>query len=374
MGKLTRRQVLSICFGIVCLIGFIVQVIQISNEYLQYKTSSRIHLELDDRHLAPNTALCVNVTTILRRHDELIYRNESDDFLVKGKDGSLDHSTLRDYFDKTPSVNETIEDCEHRGNNNNFIGTTFRQNSTLCHQKFKVYKYFTQRKMCYVFPKISNVSYETSELAQALTFTRKYYQLQLRPVFNDVPWVQVIAFFGEYPYTSKHFARGHSRPDLRSTSVDNRFVVTHQIYDITLLPAPYDTNCSPNSNKASAKCRFHCLLKKLSPFNRIPSSEIIEHPMDGIPVTPEDVDIGVDADRAENISAIHRECNTECKQPKCYFNFTMSQHESSYTHGKNIQLIAVSAQSPTLRVKAVANLSFVEFLVYIGEINEQSAS
>ena len=368
MMKLSRIQVLSLFFGVLCLGGFVVQVLQISYEYFQYKTSSRIQLELDEKNRAPNIAFCVNITNILKEDKDLVYRPESDDFLMKKSNGKLDYLTVRELFDKTPDIRDTIDFCQHRGNFSNFIGSTLKENSSQCYKAFDIYKYFTQKRICYIFSKKSNVSYTTRELAQALDFTSKYYEIHLKPVFNNVSWIQVIAYFASedlYPYTSRHFARWQRRQDRNISPPDNIFTMNFHIYDVTLLPAPYDSNCTRHRNQAQA-CKLNCLTDKLRPFNRIPSSEILEEPLDKIPVTVNDVDVNFDAIRAESISRIHEYCNLLCKKRKCYFNFTMTQHESSYNPDNNIVLIPESSLAPTVKMKTVANVTLSEFLVYIG--------
>ena len=369
MMKLSRIQVLSLVFGVFCFIGFVAQVLQISYEYFQYKTLSRIQLELDEKHRAPNIALCVDISNILQKDKDLVYRPESDDFLIKKPNGKLDYLTVREMFDKTPDVRDTIDSCQHRGNFSNFITSTLKENSSQCLGAFDIYKYFTQKRVCYIFSKKSNVSYTTRELAEALDFTSKYYEIHLKPVFNNVSWIQVIAYFPSkdiYPYTSRHFARWQRRRDKNVSPPDNIFTMTFQIYDVTLLPAPYDSNCTRHRNQVLARCKLNCLSDKLRPFNRIPSSEILEKPLDEIPLTVNDVDVNFNAARAGNISRIHEYCNRICKKLKCYFNFTITQYESSYNPDTNIILTPISFLAPAVQVTTVANVSLSEFLVYIG--------
>jgi len=133
-----------------------------------------------------------------------------------------------------------------------------------------------------------------------------------------------------------------------------------------LLPFPYDSNCSSQVKDSMSRCNFKCLMTRLRKFNRIPSTEVVLDPHDMVPVTPSDLNVEIDPDRAENISKVHRDCSELCKKPKCYFNFTMTHLETRSIPGTNMTLIPVTALAPTFRVKAVANIALIEFLVYIG--------
>jgi hypothetical protein len=346
-----------------------VQVSLMAKHYFSYKTTSKINLEMDDKFRAPEIAFCVNYTHILKTYKNLIYVPKTDDFLMKRQlNDTLEHLTVREVFDRTPANTSILKECERRAHHEDLVGNTVTEDGPKCYDTFKVNKVMIQRKVCYIISphgEAGRQKYRTSDLIQALITPGKYYQVILTDAFSDTSWVQVIAYYGEYPYHSRHFAIGHERFREGGLPIDNHYKLSFKYYEITLLPSPYDTNCTYNPRTFEAKCKTDCLTRGLKTVNRVPSTEYVTEPVDMIPVTPDDTDFQINSVRARYITALHTQCNDKCRQRRCHFDFTITNSKSRVTTGRNIVLMPVTTHAPTVYVSAIESITLAEFVLYI---------
>ena len=340
-----------------------------ANHYFGYKTTSKITLEMDDKFRAPEVAFCVNYTHILKTYKNLTYIPKTDDFLIQRHlNGTLEHLSVREVFDMTPANTSILKECERRAYCKDLVGSIVTEDGPKCYDTFKVNKVMIQRKVCYIispYGKAGRQKYRTSDLIQALVTPGKYYQVTLTDFFSNTSWIQLIAYYGEYPYHSRHFARGHERLREDGYPIDNHYSLSFKYYDITLLPSPYETNCTSNPKIFEARCKTDCLIKGLKTVNRVPSTEYMTEPVDMISVTPDDTDLEKNPVKAKYITALHTQCNDKCRQRRCHFDFTITYSKSRLMTGRNIVLMPVTTQAPSFYVSAVESITLAEFVLYI---------
>lgn len=329
------RRPLSCLFVLVCTFGFLYQIINLTDIYFAYETTSEVILHLPAILVAPDLSICLRYIDIFdyerynRNANKSLFKDAYPDNVMKSM------FTLDEISDYTPSVSDFLDECKIRLPHSFEMRYTKRAG---CNEFFKVTKFYLQEYMCYwvglVHGKDSPkeyYSYDQDLVATSLFLPTVFYQLVLRTKFISLTQhlKAILHLYPNYPTVSCAYAPVINRrasTDNKSEPV-NSFRLTYSSVDITSLPAPYPTACLDYRSlgtKISDRnhCFNHCLSNRTYyDLNRRPFSAI------GIKPRPEKHLNAVDFSNS-SVSEIYRKiihrCFVICRSVDCSIKYTIT--------------------------------------------------
>ena len=337
---------------LVCCTGLAYQSYTLGNTYFTYLTSSRIEIAAKDIYRLPGITFCTRYHAISKRH----YFNIS----------SVRRLTIRDIFAITPNPQETLVKCGYRFDMSDiFLKRPFDN----CSEIWSVKKYISGADVCYVFLPGQDSAYSISAIASALDKVGIIYELYLNNTFGGAQNLYFISdthslgtFIpskGMLPVRSRYYGNMM----FRETENDprNYFVVQGIIYNVTLLPAPYESGClmSNQADFCSPDCILTFMRKNLE---RVPFNEMIVDPLDVKMVSEEDLKNNTVRDVIEKGTQL---CNKKCSQPPCDSYYTLTDTNAYYKPHLKDDSVVIAAGTPKangLIIRTFPMIQLIDFL------------
>ena len=355
---------------VISLIGFLVQVTQMSALYFGYHTTTRVTYVLNNEITPHSLVVCVRFTDILDRvklkKDTGI---EVDD--VTDMDEALTQQaklTVKQVFDCTPKSHEVLDGCFIRTSDLRFTTHT----AAACKSMFNVSRYMTQEFMCYILKPVAwyPVHTDAATLSHFKQFT--VYDLLLKPVFASSYYVIPITFLEGYPYVSRSFTdvltlkkvKGNER--LREYNLIN---ISPTDYQIKTLEKPYETACIDRDPDEVFDCKRDCLLQEFEKYNRIPLTEILKESesmfYDMFPITTIDLE---DPEFERLVNITYSRCHDDCFFRACSMSYTKTTVRTLVLRDFPLILAAMSPTKADVRTESQATMTFVEYFSFICDI------
>lgn len=143
--------------GLVCMIGLIVQVTDVTNRYLEYRTKTLIEMELPVRIQMPKLSVCFRSDGLLKKD---AIRRTKNIIIPEGSKNwtafylEVEKLSVQDMFDYTPSPSEVLASkntaCQVRMPKSFSIKYPYSKASE-CYQMLKIRKFIQRQFMCYKF-------------------------------------------------------------------------------------------------------------------------------------------------------------------------------------------------------------------------------
>ena len=353
----TQRLVfdLFVCCG--CFGGFVWHAYTFSDIYFSYKIFSRIQISDNDLYRFPNIAFCTS------------YR----DLILNSKWASLNASnsgliqpTIRQLFDLTPGANDTLVGCAYRlSGTENMIMESVKK----CKKSWTVTKYVSGAHVCYTHVSDPFFTYSLVKVTSALTHVGIIYEIFLNESISKsrnmvmISTLHPIGLIVNGKSALPMRSRKYLRVIVRGADVtsDNYFVVQGTAYNITLLPAPYETHCVPDARAdfCESECNTNYKKERLA---RVPFHEIIADPSDDRMVSEEDLN-------NQTITTIilqgNEECSKHCMHRSCSSFYTLTDAAGYYKPllgNRSIVLAAGVPRSNGLIVRTFPIMLLIDLL------------
>lgn len=345
-----KRLLLNKSFAIVCLVGLMYQVTYITVQYESYTTVSRVAREVPDEMPPPNIAVCLKYPEIL---------NYS--FILTQKDVNVDyHPDISQIFNYTPAASESIVRCSYRKARSNMY---HEAHGKYCLQIFNITKFFLQDYLCYRIEQVVQDQLSFQMIATSLYHSGAIYDIIFDRRLLKSTRMKVILFYGSYPFFSKKLAKEveiHFRPN-STEMLHNYFTASFSFYDVTLLPAPYDSKCNGTGEEGSEYCYQLCMEAALRIIHRAPFSGIITDAMEQVPFGVDDF---LNPKSLSLFDQKEKECRSPCSYEVCFNNYTVTQVESERGDDSELRIRAIIATQPTVRILTDPRISFSSYLIY----------
>lgn len=359
------KTVLSRILVITSIIGFSVQVIQVSIRYFSFTTTTSVAYEMPEYIDAHSTAICIqpsdlfNDVSLLQKTGVRYERHSG-----RVTDFIREHQlTIAQVFDNTPDPEFTIKSCSFRLD---FWINLSEVNRTTCLQEFNVTKFYLQAYMCYVFEPITRRRLHTEDATRSTYNKGRIHSIYLNSSFDGANYMIPIAFRGENPVKSRDYApRLWKIKDVEQGNKRQRKVLVYLTpFDIKikLLPSPYDTRCVPVSDEYSSECRRRCLVHAFAPFSRVPGYEILREKYDLKPLGTLDV---LDKNVSAVIAKLHTDCKTRCSFKACVEGFTVTRMTYRMSEFHTIGFSLMTPTDPVISLSSQPTMYFVEFFCFI---------
>ena len=368
------KRILASLYIVICLVGLMWQLIEVSIEYFKYETSTGIRMLFPDDVTFPDISVCLRYTDILdfdelNKQTDRSYSFTTEDKMVRHYQENL---TVNQIFSFTPNVNETLD------------GIVFRQKDSYkryscahggCQKVFAISKYYYLEYMCYRYTNVQvskTVSYATIAVTPSSPGT--IFKLTFSRAFNNVSYLKLALHSANlYPFRSLRTTPVTRRYfDAKSSTAKYNTFVSYQSQLVTqYLPQPYATKCIDYKLiglDSSAHCRELCVKNHtLNLFHKVPFSVIL---------TAQDLSLHnslyalsyndvANESTSQVLLAIESMCENEiCNLKDC--NIATIVTHTTKEPGTNVLVLRIILPyTPYIYVKHNASIQFVAFLTFI---------
>ena len=363
----------NVSFKLLCLTGFLHQILEISIAYFAYKTSTKIVFELENKFINPAIIFCVRYPAILDRSN---YRKYGiyPRYRYNKTEMSSDMSklTIKDIFDLTPDANQVILSCEYRENYYQLFLTPY--NRSECYSLFHVTKYQEGGFICYQFrTTTADNNFHCSQAALSHNSYKQFYSVLLHQRFMASNAVKLISFVPDgknssvlsMPIISRSFYEFKLRyaSDPPEASKENVFRIWGDVYSITSLTKPYDTNCLKQEEKDYGVCHRRCNIAAFKRHGYFPSNEYTITPLQMKHLNSEALR---NETLVQDIKSRSAACLTKCNRKKCYYWYSVTGVASfSYVKNNTIELASTCSNRPAVIIQFLPKITPMELVMYV---------
>ena len=351
--RINLRSIMQVLVFAVCVSGFSWHAFDFIETYSKYKTGNRMEIRTIDYYRLPNIVFCT-------RYSEVIAPNVW--FTHLGNNSQL---TVREIFEMTPDSRDVFVGCSYRFNKTEDLR---RGTQEECHSFWTVIKYISGAEICYAFHSNEQRPYRLLNVLSAFNHIGIIYELYLNESLMNSQHITLITT--THPLRMKVVAsstlsrrsRKYSEVIYRELTdkAMNYFLVQGTIYDVTLLPAPYDTHCLPGN--LADLCEPNCNIKyKKEKLGRVPFHEIITEISDDRMVSQEDLNNQTVQDII--LEGIEK-CSKMCRHYPChsYYSLTDASGFWKQSLGNELVLAAGTTRSTDVTVETFPVVLFVDLL------------
>lgn len=359
-------------FKLLCFMGFVYQMTQILREYFEFKTTTKVALELQTELINPSIIFCIRCTDIIDRTNYQKYGiHQKASFNTAEYLSDLSKLTISDIFELTPDPSNTMIKCQFRENEYNV--ETY--NRSHCYSILNITKYQEGVFICYQFrTRIQDTKFRCDQAALSYHSFNELYTVQLHPQFLLSNRIKLISFIPgrisdsltDLPVISRRFyytnvRYGTHTPD---TSIINYIYVAGDLYSITRLEKPYDTACVDSQEEALYACSRRCNIATFQKHNLFPPNEFTTVPL---PLKhSKDVVTSLNTTLIQEIKAMNEECMKDCNKYLCEEWYTVTEVVTSpFLHFDTISIASACSNRPAVVIQHKPKVTLMEVLIYM---------
>ena len=344
---------------------------EISLEYFNFQTTTKVTFQIDAKFNDPANVFCTRYTDIIDRRNHKKYGifNESKSNIV---DILKDTSKLKisDIFELTPHATDAMIGCYLREHDYDLVAYSLDE----CYSLFEVTKYQEGGFICYQFQtKIVDSKFNCDQIAFAYASLNDMYIILLHSRFKLSNVVKTISFVPSrhknpifnLPTTSRRFYSMVARyaGNLSQSSKSNYLRISGDMYSITRLEKPYDTNCVKNEVISDFACYRRCNIAIYKKHGLFPSNEFTTRALPMKHMNPEAIS---NKTVLQDIKVKSDTCREKCNQKSCHESYSMTS-TTAYPYLKNnsVSIASSCSQRPVTVIQFLPRITFMEFILYI---------
>ena len=356
------RVVLTIFFLFFCTTGFLYQLLQVSQVYFRYRTTTRLELKIIELVEHAIVVFCSRYIDLIdRRQHEKYGLNSS--IPIEFKDIVDEQSKLRikDIFELTPSPNDTLNSCMTRSET---LDVPRIHSSEQCLHQMNISKVINGEHVCYSFTLECMTKYSPGNVASSMNYMAVVYDLELNDNFSNVTAVSFIVHLLDKLSLHPLGSRLYSAISVNDNGIGNkRFFLSYENNVIDRLPSPYDTNCL--SGHLTQLCYETCLTQEMKSVNRVPWSSFIDKPSDSLMMTNKDLENETMFNFTSNA---FRQCHQKCKTKlECHTEFTKTKLFEATGTPHNLTRISIMIPAAgDVHVVSIPQLTLIEYIIQVG--------
>ena len=262
--------------------------------------------------------------------------------------------TVSDIYRYTPRNDSLLRHCGYRFQSTRVF--TWSENKTLCHELFKVKKYYTQEFMCYwITPKKVDIPLLT--YVRAIDFPRGIYGISIENRFSTkIRFIKFIVHNEKgLPVWSKRYSTSRLVSNCNRTMYHIGFIRQFVAY----LGFPYDRfRCSDD---ATDDCMVRCVNERtIKKYNRVAYDL---DTMKAYNYKHMSITQVTDPIVAKSMDDIVSKCEGMCNEMSCDDDFTITSYETDENYVMEIVLDTPNA--PDTLVKYYPSIKMLDLLVYV---------
>lgn len=345
----------EILFYILCAIGFIFQVFEISIRFFHYEVQTKIRLQIPNQFRVYDYAICARWTDLITGQE---YIDDTDIFYRV-----LNNFTLKDIFEKSPDPQTIIESCVIRNLNSFHVS---KYNKLACYELFEVTKFVVKEYVCYeLHYRNESHRFNYLQLSRSTLYSKYFYYTVINQT-SELNRIRFLSAFTYYPgvlipYDSLGMANDVStrRSD---DSIFNHYTTRYQWFKTMNLEPPYVTNCYKYDKSSQSMCTLDCLKRGVVQlFNAWPLQVVAN----------ESLDIKLVDERNQTISSAIREivevCRAkDCPKKSCKEVLTSSQTKKDLiSQGSSFSFLVRMPSSPNTYIESEPDMYAPQYVLYL---------
>ena len=352
-------KLFSRAFSFICLLGFLVQVQQVSQLYFRFQTTSRTSFQVREINNYQSIMYCP-------RFFEIVDRNKEKGFGMPAQLSKtfnqylryLSNLSVKDVLELTPPESEAIHGCTVR------LGKTSTPtvfDNSKCKLYFNVTKSVFAEKICYTFiPTFDGNGFSAGDIASSFTYTGTVYNIIPAASISSSFYASFISVDNGNVEDFLHSRLFQVNTANQRTFNQSRILVFGDSIEIMRLPPPFDTACTAGHDQEI--CYEGCLIDKFKVINRLPWSGFHSQKLDMKILNPIEFSNETILDYAGQSL---EECHSLCKQKtECFTQFSKTTILES--QATSFYLTSALPSQPHMSVFAIPSLTLVEYIVQMG--------
>ena len=364
----------NVSFKLLCLTGFLYQIIKISIAYFAFKTSTKIELQLQNNFINPSITFCVRYPAILDRTNYEKYGfYPSYRYNTTEMFSDMSKLTIKDIFDLTPDANQVISSCKYRENYYHLDLTSY--NKSECYSRLRVTKYQEGGFICYQFRTIiADNKFHCAQAALSHNSYKELYSVLLDQRFSASNAIKLISFIPYWntsvvsmPSISRSFYVFKLRyaDESPKSSKENIFRIWGDVYSITSLPKPYDTNCANDEEAENGNvfCHRKCNIALFKKHGYFPSNEYTTRPLLMKHLNKKAL---LNETLARDIKSKSQACLTKCNRTYCSYDYSVTNTNTfSHKYNNSITLESTCSNRPAVIMQYLPRITIMELVMYV---------
>ena len=361
------EKILPRVFAFICLLGFLIQVEQVSELYFRFQTTSRTMYQIRESDYFQSIMYCPRFADLIATSPMKIGENpvsarESLQQYLVNINITVSKLTIKNILELTPPESDAIQDCMVRTGE---ISQVTHMNKKDCEKFFQVTKSVNGERICYTFIPRSMEVYYVGYVATSSSFLGVVYHIGLNPRISK----STVGMFLSSPFMKNRNGTFkdpfHSRPfvakiyDIKTFNLST-FSVYGEAIEIHRLPPPYDTRCSTGHDQEL--CHENCLEEKFKAIDRLPWSGFHKNAISKKVLGESDL---LNVTISSYLPDSFKKCFGLCKQKsECVTQFTRTTVAEHLTAIFSIRSMIPSL--PHMLLQAIPFLNPVEYIIQIG--------
>lgn len=387
----STKDVLSLVFSCICVCLCFQQIFEVTNDYFEYRVTTKVKVRFPEVIYTPSVTLCfrltdlINLTLFNEKYGMSIKKHpKGTPIPVKERIQIQSAITMGDIFDMTPSQHDNfLHSCTIR-RPEDYRTVTLSKEDCL-NKVFSLVRFQIMEYVCYTFftNKTDAVNmtkpHNLRRLGFSLSHPSVFYSIQLSTAvasIKSIDFTRPVVHSGrETPFTSITLSpwfwrrindyKGVTTNPLLAEMEVNVFLMSYRLYNITFLPAPYETDCSYRSqNRCMEKCVNRAILRifKKHPFQVTTTErDIIQNPKlkEYQLLSKGDME-----QHDEKVRLSEESCRKECSKKSCKRDFATTFVTIGTSSNQSIIDFTVSAPiEPYVTIKAYPKNTFNDYVL-----------
>ena len=353
------NRLFSRAFSLFCLLGFLVQVQQVSQLYFQFQTTSRTLFQIQEINNYQSIMYCPRIFDLIDGKKKKAFGMEpvlTTTFVQYLR--YLSNFTVKDILELTPPESEAIDRCMIRLGK---MSTPNHLDTLKCKAYFKVTKSVSAERICYTFtPRFETNSLSVGDVATSFTHIGSVYRIVPRSSISNTIFASFLSVDNGDVKEILHSRLFQAKTVNGMTLNRSRILVHGDSIEIKRLPPPFDTACTPDHDREI--CYEDCLVKKLKVMNRLPWSGYHSEKLNIKMLTPTEF---LNETISEYVGQSFEECHFLCKlKTECSTQFsrtTILEYQAKFFY-----LVSALPSQPHMSVFAIPSLTLIEYIVQMG--------
>lgn len=335
-------------FELLFFIGCSLHLSIIYIHYMSYSTLVKSALMTPIELYYPRVSLCFDLITIVSNSSSVDFFGDQ-----TASENFSSSTTIEDFFDLTPTTESLVSSCLYRDGKTTHVLTL--STSADCLQYFYISKYIMQSYICYLVAPTDETLYSFGQIASSMKKRRLLYQLTVNFPFNRGVRALPILHYSGYPLDARAFAKDI----LPSANQSELFGLSMDLFWLTRLPAPYDTNCG---NETRNQCYYRCLNQQYEKMGSVGRS--------GVASVPSNLTKSGNADRynASFYSTASDLCSLDCTRDACEETLPITYVSEPATSEEKLSFRIETISSPIHRIVHDVEITFDSFLTTLASI------
>lgn len=219
--------------------------------------------------------------------------------------------------------------------------------------------------MCYNISQIDPPKLRRQWITQSTYYRNTLWQLIFSKKLYSGNILYIISFSGSAPYTSRDYSQGLPALFVDGVKRSNFILFTPSDVTVQKLAPPYDTACVDMSVEQMSDCYFECIMSALSPYNRIPTWEMIREDQDvDLNVRPLSHQDGQNMTFRNMVRHMQMKCGT-CKRVACRSSYSQTTSRAAKATNISLAISNTASTEPDANIQVIPTMHFIDFFTYI---------